>query len=357
MPRLDRVETFFEATTSPYRIGLVRIPIGMVCLLDALVTWRDLGILFQSDALRVPHFSWLPTLQASQSDLFVAVWLTSSVCFIVGLFSRTAGVVLVVCFAYRLALDQTLYTTNIYLCGLLVLLLVIGNAGAAVSLDRRRRGGHPSNVLRWPETLLKLQISLVYLFTAIEKVNPGVFSGDSYQKFMPEVLWGYTFLHKPIPAAIIVFEIVLAFALWSRRTRGWAFFLGLAFHTAILFKVGFLAGLMAYSTMFVGSYFLFVDEGAGSRHLVGPPGLLKWLRRLDWLRIHHYEPASGSLSLDGASHRLTGWPALRATLNVLPVTCLWAAVFDLPLVRNLGQMVYKRLVTKIEASPYPSASP
>lgn len=343
MPGLGFVEQFFGAKTSPRRFGLARIVIGLVGLLDALVTRRELETMFRAEALRVRQFAWLPDLDPAYADFYIGLWILASVMFIVGRFTKAAGAIVVICITYRLALDLTLYTTNIYLCGLLTLLLVIGDSGAAMSLDRAWTGRPETLISLWPQTLMKLQISIVYLFTAIEKINPGYLPGEVFKRFLsvPDFL-DDPWLYQGAAVTTILFELFLAGALWSRRYRGWAFLWGFAFHVSILVLMGFFAAFMAYSAMFVGSYALFLDEQPGSRLISARGRELDWLRRLDWLGVHRFESGPGVLSLKTDRGNLTGWAALRETLRVLPVSFLWASAFDLPLMRGLGKAVYSR---------------
>lgn len=341
MPGLRFVEQFFAARTSPRRLGLFRAAVGTVGLLAALVTRRELGTLFRADALRVPQFAWLPSLQPAYSDAYVGLWILASVLFAIGLFTRTAGTIVAVCILYRFALDLTLYTTNIYLCGLLTVLLVVGDSGTAISLDEVRGGRRNRLILLWPQILLKLQISLVYLFTAIEKINPRFLAGDIFKGFLS--LPGFAddpWVYHAAAAATILLELFLAGGLWSRRFRGWAFLLGFAFHLLIPLVIGLVAALIAYSAMFVGSYLLFLDEHPGSRLISGSGREICWLRRLDWLRIHRYEPVSGPLSLETDRGRFTGWAAFKEVLSVVPAGFFWASALSLPLIGGLGRAAY-----------------
>src|SRR6185369_9344845 len=75
------------------------------------------------------------------------------------------------------------------------------------------------SVLYWPILLLKLQLSIVYLFAALSKLNSQYLSGfmlaPNFRKslmFPPRVLSAFA-------AASILVEVFLAFALWSMRLR------------------------------------------------------------------------------------------------------------------------------------------
>jgi hypothetical protein len=200
-------------------------------------------------------------------------------------------------------------------------------------------------VLRWPVTLLKLQVSALYFFTAIGKMNPYFLSGEVLGKAfrIPEA-FEIPLLLQAMSAATIVLELFLAFALWSRRWQRAAFVAGLMFHTLVLVLIGFYGGLVVFGVTILAPYVLFLSYEPGSRLIVYGEtdtfsrGVARWTERLDWLGAFRFRAApavSGGLELDQGPTVRHGLDAVREILSVLPLSFLWAPLLALPGVRAL----------------------
>src|SRR4029079_19384281 len=94
------------------------------------------------------------------------------------------GVILTLSMAYTLFFDQQLYSNHLYLATLVMLLLTIAESGARFSLDARWAGGRDL-ILEWPIVLLKIQISIVYFYAALLKINSQYLSGVMLATFWP----------------------------------------------------------------------------------------------------------------------------------------------------------------------------
>ena len=99
-----------------------------------------------------------------------------------GLRTRLCGTILTLSMAYTLFFDQQLYSNHLYLATLVVLLLTIADSAARWSLDARRLGRRDL-ILEWPTLLLKIQISIVYFYAALLKINPQYLSGTMIADF------------------------------------------------------------------------------------------------------------------------------------------------------------------------------
>ncbi len=347
MPTLGAMRDFFAAQTGGRPLGVARVGVGMSALLLALVTRRDMLLLFAPDAVRGRWIPWVPDISPDWLDVYIGLWIVAVVLFTAGMFARWAGMAVVACIVYRFMVDQSMYWAPIYLCGLLTLLLTIGNSGTGFSVDAWRRGGEQP-VPRWPLTLYKIQISLVYLFAALEKMHSNFLLSDFIVQSVPLIgMLDWPPLIRLAAFGTVGFEVWLSFALWSRRFQRWAFLLGFLFHTAILFCIGFYAALLAYAAMFVSSYAAFIEAVPESRRVVWQRDDLfarRWiplLRRLDWLKIHRWEEETGELRVETDTGALTGWRAFTEILAVLPATFFWSAALELPLIRHAGERFYR----------------
>jgi hypothetical protein len=266
-----------------------------------------------------------------------------------------------------------LYTAPLYLLGLLAVLLAASQCGASVSLDARRFGAQ-ERVPGAAVTLIRVQISVVYLFAAIAKLNWDflsgnvVFLGARGSVLAPDLdSVAHPALFATLAVATIALELFIAGGLWVRAARPAVFAAGLAMHIGMVLMLGraaTLAGLAVFALLMLSSYLLFLDLPA-RRHLVlwdegsgAVSALVRWLRRLDWLHVHDFAGSRpgdhwpdriapgqprGILPLrlvDGEGHTHVGFEALRRILGLLPLTFLWAPGLALRPVNAAGRRLW-----------------
>jgi len=151
----------------------------------------------------------------------------------------------------------------------LVGLMVLADAGAGMSIR-----GADRPVVRWPLLLLKFQLSVVYVFAALTKINDDFLSGEILAGSLgtgivpfPESLRTPVFLSILAGIAVIV-EFAVGTLIWHRRYRFLAFALGLGFHLAIPLSMQPTAELVVFSLEMLALYPLFLDS---ERLAVGVP--------------------------------------------------------------------------------------
>lgn len=258
----------------PGPLGAARIGLGLAALLAALESAPRLLQMFDPGRLRVPAIKALGagTVPLELAWITIAAWVLSGSAFLLGWQTRAAGTLLTLVIGSVLALDLQLYSNHLYLLGLLVALMTLADAGAAHSLDSRRRDG-PS-VPRWPVVLVKAQVSIVYGFAALSKLNEAFLSGGILSGVVGEGL-------VPVPESFIRFETMfplalvtvttegfLSFGLWLRWTRRLAVWCGIAFHVAIALLLAPTLEFLVFGLTLVPTYLLFA-EGADRRADIG----------------------------------------------------------------------------------------
>lgn len=210
----------------------------------AFEAWRMLSRLLAPLVVKIPFFSWLPVLPASALPIFIAVWGLAALLFTIGVKTRIAGVVLTIVTAYALLLDQQTYSNHLYLLVLVLLLLTIAHGGVA-----------------WAIQLLKIQITLVYFFSAIAKITPQYLAGEVLMLTLKHEGWRTPSIMSALAILSIVVELFIAFGLWSARLRRFAILAGIGFHAAIL---GILdssrLSLLIFALDMFAVYVLFVDD-------------------------------------------------------------------------------------------------
>ena len=140
---------------------------------------------------------------------------------------------------YALIIDQQTYSNHLYLLSLIVFLLTLADSGRALSIDAR--GQDAPSIPAWPVTLLKLQVSIVYVFAALSKINVVYLSGVviylSLQPSLKMLVAGHAatpVLMMLVAVFSVLVELWLAVALWRRKWRSAAVVVGIAFHVGLI---------------------------------------------------------------------------------------------------------------------------
>jgi len=225
-------------------VAIVRILVGLAAIGFALESWINIGRVLSPQVVDMPYVAWYPRLSGAVLPLFIGVWLCAALAFAFGLRSRLCGVILTLSMAYTLFFDQQLYSNHLYLATLVVLLLTVAQSGARFSLDARWSGGRDL-ISEWPILLLKIQISIVYFYAALVKVNSQYLSGAMLAGFWPfNTLatlpsgWSPAQILPLLAVASILIELFLAIALWMPRLRWIALPVGIGFHLMIIYTGG-----------------------------------------------------------------------------------------------------------------------
>jgi hypothetical protein len=337
-------------------LALARILVGSAMLLQLPKTYSHLTSLLVPGTFRVPY-PISPSVGTACAPILVCLMVVLAVAAIVGWQTRIAFAGLAASLAFMLALDQQLYRSDLWLLFLECSLLSLAGSGAALSLDARRDGTQEF-VEQWPVLLLKIQLSIVYAFSAMSKVNASFLRGDILQSALRVD-------DVPLKLAIalsliaIATELFLAVALWFSVTRRPAMLVGFLLHTS--FVVMLVSGpvLVAFELEMLALYMLFpgitpgeclIIYDARSRFILT---FVSWCRRLDWLRACRFELCADhsengliGLKIMYKSRWFSGFEALREIAYVLPATCFLAQALTLPGIARLGARVYHLIITR-----------
>ena len=357
------------------RVGVIRVGFGVAALLLAFEELPVLLRLADSGVLRVPYVAGLHVPPAVFFALAVALPLTS-LAFGVGAFTPLTGWLLVATQAGTLLVDQQTYSNHLYLATLVAVLLTLGEAGSAVSVDARwRHRGQPS-VPAWPLALMAVQVSVVYAFAALSKVNASYLSGSVISSYLrsdgllavPASWHGFQPMFV-LSALGILTEAFLAIALWLPRWRPTAFLAGLGLHAAITVWLTPTSQLFTFSLLMLPLYLSFLDVGASEWSVVWDDSCsfcasaVRWARRLDWLGVLRFVPASDAPAREalGVSEvqamaavqlvqsgepGVAGFDAVAVAAQIFPLTFLWSIVLRFPPIARAGRLAYRRVAAR-----------
>ena len=331
---------FFLAEAGSRPLALARIAMGIAAFIRAGAQYETLRSLLNGGSIRAGRVAWLPALTEGTLLPFMAVWMLACVSFAVGFKTRLSGGLIAACIAYQIAFDQNLYANNFYLMLLIVFLITVADSGRSFSVDRRLSHGGRELVARWPTLLLRLQISIVYFYTALMKVDSTFLTGEPIARST----WLGAYLEKtavPMAAAYatVGLEFFLPIALWipSLRRAAVALAFLLHFHIFVGMNARFTVIMLTFGITTLAPLLLFLEHPPGSRVVLwdeSSAAARRWValfRFFDWLGIYRYETASvPGLALTLDDRTLTGFDAAREVLCTLPVTFYWAPLLAVP---------------------------
>lgn len=245
-----------------------------------LVTFRVVfGILMFYASLRYAYYGWIDTLYLDPDFYFpfvqgiapigstgiytlFMIMVLSTLGIMLGLFFRVSTVLFFLIFTYFELLDKTFYLNHYYLVCLLSFLLCFTSANRYFSLDvyfrpKLKRLTCPA----WQIQIFKLQLSIVYFFAGLAKVNsdwlfhaqpmatwlPGRYSLPIIGRWL-HLSW-LAFLFSWLGC---LYDLTIWIFLWIKKTRSLAYIAVIIFHvlTYILFpRIGMFPYIMMTSTL------------------------------------------------------------------------------------------------------------
>jgi predicted DCC family thiol-disulfide oxidoreductase YuxK len=353
-------------------IGVMRVIVGSAALLKLMLIAPLLFRLADPAFVQAPYWVGVPRLSRASAVALCVVWAVSSTSFLLGARSRVAGGVLTITLVAVLFLDQQFWSNQFYLLTLLLFLLTAADSGASVSFDAHHDGIR-EHVSAGMVMLICLQLSVVYFYTAVAKVSAGYLSGAVLRWNFQWFPWaGHVPTRLLVAVAIlsIAMEIFLSIGIWVAAARPFVFVIGAAFHvfTVTSLEPSLRPELGVFAVITLSMYLPFVNASPQRRTVVWDDNCtfcriwVRWFRRLDWLRVHRFVGSSDpevlrstgvsqdetdrAIQLVSSDERLAGFAAVRAILEVLPISFLWAPILRLPVIGRLGDRGYKYVAAR-----------
>ena len=241
-----------------YTLGLVRMAFGAVAIGWTVSLLPDLYQLFgphgiepqqPADAFQRGVFA----IWTSDRALLIGwtVLLVSSVALTIGWHSQLAALgvfVLILSFEHR---DPWVWNSGDVVVRIEALILAVSPCGAALSLDQARRDGNfwsAQQRPQWPLRLMQLQLSLIYLASALSKINGGTWPQGTAVSYAlrlqdlvllsaPHWLTNSALLMNAATWGTLAIELSLAILVWNRRLRPWVLAAGVVMHTMIMITI------------------------------------------------------------------------------------------------------------------------
>ena len=206
-------------------------------------------------------FEWLPYPSSFWIYTLFVLAFIGALGIMLGLFYRFSAIIFFLCFTYIELLDKTYYLNHYYFVSLIALILIFLPANSAYSLDKRFgfiKGS--STVPRWTISILIFQITVVYFYAGLAKINY-----DWVIEAQPLRIWLNGASDWPLVGNLftqdwvayffswfgLVYDLFIVFFLIVSRTRPIAFSLVFSFHflTWLLFPIGVFPWVMMVGSL------------------------------------------------------------------------------------------------------------
>ncbi|MEA5536401.1 HTTM domain-containing protein [Crocosphaera sp. XPORK-15E] len=275
-------DSFFSQYKNPKICALIRIGYAFLLLINVLVLWPDLLRWFGENGL-LPYtvsreiidpdtltiFTWLPKYDWVLKMSY-GIFISQIIFLLLGLFSRFQAVCVFIWFVSFVHRHHTLFDAEDNLFRLMGFFLIFMPIGAYYSVDSwlktRKKIAHNFTSSTWALRLLQIQICLIYLSTAWEKMKGEDWINgtaiyyvsrldDVFGHFpIPDFLFTSLSLIKYMTWLVIVVELFIPIALWFKETRRFALFLAFGLHLSIeyamnlfLFQWLMIVGLLSFT--------------------------------------------------------------------------------------------------------------
>jgi len=260
---------FFQKLSRPVDnspLIVFRIIFGLLICLEAwgaiLTGWVHKAFIHPDYTFPFIDFSWLTPLPGNGMYYYYGLLGLLGIAVMVGFYYRAAMSGYAILWAGVYFMQKTNYNNHYYLLLLLCFLMILLPAHQYASIDSKRKPSVKSNTCpQWCLWLFAVQITIVYFYAAIAKINPDWlaakpiaiwFSAKSHYFLVGDLLQK-PMVHYVVAYGGLAFDLlIMPLLIWS-KTRKYAFMLSIFFHlfNSFIFHVGIFPYLgMAWALFF-----------------------------------------------------------------------------------------------------------
>lgn len=239
-----------EIDARPLAAG--RILVGLASFV-VLIEWFGTLNRVANGSIPVPVADVLPDPTPNGVYALAILGFLGSVGMILGL-TRWPTLIVSAVSLCALLLDQQAYSNHLVLLALLTLFLGMSGAHLVWSIPHPRAG---ARVPYWPAFLIQAQVSTLYFWTGVSKLNEQFLTGGVFEMNMHAWALPSSALLPVLAMASVVTEVSLSVLLWARRLFPVALVLGVGLHLGIVLTLEAPVPLVAFAGLMASGYVLF----------------------------------------------------------------------------------------------------
>jgi len=242
-----------EIRTDPHPIAVARIGLGIATVFNAFEAF-DILQRVAAGRLAMPLLAGAPPIETSWLVAGLVIAVAAGIAVTFGWLTTPAAIVTVLLNSAVLVADEQTYSSHRWLATLLMAYLVFAQSDTAWSVRPRR---DRATVIWWPQLLMMSQISVLYFFSALSKMNPIFITGAPLSKWVwIQLPWQFYFTAAVLTIGV---ELFIAIALWFRASRRLAVLAGIGLHLSIVILMNNeTLALIAFAITCVSMYPLFL---------------------------------------------------------------------------------------------------
>jgi len=281
MKKLLRLwDQFLFTKISPLPLALFRILLGAFVFTNLLalfptrmIWWGEHGILSSAGAVsyfeehRLNLLSLIPNADAYLT-LFYLIVMASSICLMLGLFSRISAILVFLGITSLAHRNPLLLNSGDGFLRVCAFWMIWTSSGKCLSLDSLRlcqRRAKPT-IEAWQLRLLQIQFTMVYLITFLIKIKGEAWYGgtavgyilrlEEFRRFpVPDFVFLPILNHIETWGALLV-EGSLGTLIWIPKLRRWVILSGVLLHLGIEYSMN----IPLFEWIMMGSLVLFATE-------------------------------------------------------------------------------------------------
>lgn len=256
---------YINSKTPSSPLVIFRIAFGLLIFFSILRFWSNGWIksLYLDPIFHFSYlgFSWVKPV-GNYTYLIFLLCMLSSLSFALGYKYKFSSIVLFMSFTYIELMDKTTYLNHYYLISILAFMLIFLPAANYFSIDSLKNN-KDKLIPRWSVDSIKVMLCIVYFYAGFAKINSDwlidaqplkIWLQGSYDIPLIGELLQKKWVHYTMSWGGMLYDCLIPFLLFIKRTRWLAFFLVVIFH--VLTKVLFPAiGMFPY--IMIVSCFIF----------------------------------------------------------------------------------------------------
>ncbi|OGS76065.1 MAG: hypothetical protein A3D31_00385 [Candidatus Fluviicola riflensis] len=260
-----RIHSYLFRGVSIAPLVAFRIIFGALMLFGALrfIAKGWVQDLYITPQIYFPYlgFEWIKPLPGNWMYAPFVLMVVAATGILLGFRYRFSAILFFVCFTYIELIDKSNYLNHYYFVSLVAFLMCWVPANASFSLDTYRKPSLRKQLVpAWTILIIQLQLSTVYFFAGIAKLN-----SDWLFHAQPLKIWLQAYRDMPYLGSFFAsawlafafswfgcfYDLTIPFFLRFRKTRAVAYVFVIIFHivTWLLFPIGVFPWVMIFSTL------------------------------------------------------------------------------------------------------------
>ena len=258
------LKTYLSKNYSASPLIIFRIGFGFMMLYSIIRFWSKdwINTIYLQPKFHFTYygFEWVKPLGNLTYLLFFICGL-SALFVALGFKYRVAIITFFLSFTYIELMDKTTYLNHYYFISILSFLLIFLPANSSFSIDSYLKKKSYRLVPKWSIDAIKLLASIVYVYAGLTKINSDwlfkamplkIWLPSKYDlPFIGETLMQQNWFHYAMSWSGMIYDLIIPFLLFYKKTRWFAFALVVFFHvfTGILFPIGMFPYVMIVSSL------------------------------------------------------------------------------------------------------------